>query len=254
MRKFMALLVCMYVMTHLALVGTSCKHEPLLDDTMTPVDTTGNPQDTTTNPGDTTTQGHPCNPDSVYFELDVLPILISNCAFSGCHDAASAKEDVILDSYANVISTGEVKPFDLNDSEIYKAITEDDPDKRMPPDQPALPQDQIDLIAKWIQQGAQNLTCDPGAGACDTVNVSYSQSILPVINTHCKGCHSGSTPSGGIDLGSYQGIKTVAQNGKLYGAISWASGFPKMPQGGDQLPDCTIARFKAWIDAGAQEN
>lgn len=253
MRKLLALLAGTYLILHLATLSTSCKHEPLLED-VNPVDTTGNPQDTTTNPNDTTTQGTPCDPDKIYFHQEVLPILISNCALSGCHNAASAEDGVILNSYENVMATGDVEPFNLNDSEIYEVLVEDDPDKRMPLNKPPLDQDKIQIIAKWILQGAKNLNCDPGAGGCNTDNISYSQTIAPVINTHCKGCHSGNTPSGGINLATHQGVKTVALNGKLYGAISWAPGSPKMPQGGNKLPDCTIAQFKSWIDAGAPQN
>lgn len=240
MRKYLALIASSCLMLHLVTVSTSCKHEPLLDEV--------------TNPVDTTAQGVPCDPDKVYFELEVLPILLSNCAFSGCHDAASAEDGVILDSYDQVIKTGKVKPFKPNDSKLYKVLVDNDADDRMPLDRPPLPQDQIALISKWIQQGATNLKCDPDAGACDSTNVTYTQSILPVINTYCKGCHSGTAPSGNIDLATYQGVKVVATNGKLLGSISWSSGFSKMPQGGNRLPDCTIAKFKTWIDGGAPEN
>jgi hypothetical protein len=213
------------------------------------------PIDTTGNPIDTTPDGTPCDPDVVYFETQVLPILISNCAMSGCHNAASAQKDVVLDSYDNVMATGKISPNNPDNSEVYELMTETDLDNRMPqPPAAALSQAQIAIIEKWIQQGAKNLTCDSNAGSCDTTDMSYAQSIKPVIDTYCKGCHSGSNPSGGLGLETYQGVKTVAQNGKLYGAISWGNGYQKMPQGGNQLPDCTIAQFKTWIDAGAPEN
>jgi len=247
MRKLLAYLAGIYLVLHLASAMTSCKHDPLFDQDLPPVDTTGNPVDTTV-------QGIPCDPDKIYFDLDVLPILLSNCAFSGCHDAASAQDGVILTNYENVMATADVRPFDLEGSDLHEVLVEDDPDKRMPYQLPPLGQAQIQIIEKWILQGAKNLKCDPDAGACDTVNVSYAQTIAPVIEAHCKGCHSGSAPSGGIDLASWQGVKTVALNGKLYGAISWASGAPKMPQGGNKLPDCTIAQFKSWIGAGAPQN
>jgi hypothetical protein len=60
-------------------------------------------------PVDTTATGTPCDPAVVYFEKDVLPILTSNCAYSGCHNAASAKDGIVLDNYANVIRTGKIK-------------------------------------------------------------------------------------------------------------------------------------------------
>lgn len=40
------------------------------------------------------------------------------------------------------------------ESELYKRLLDHDPDNRMPQDAPALEQNEIDLIAKWIDQGA----------------------------------------------------------------------------------------------------
>lgn len=232
----------------------SCKHSPIVDlpdptDTM-PDTTIIEPPDTT----DTIT-GVPCDPDVVYFDLQILPILKSNCAFSGCHDSASAEDGVILESYESVMATADVKPYRIDDSEIYEVLVDDDPDERMPPAPAApLPPDQIQLIAKWILQGAPDLHCDPDAGGCDTTAVTFSATVKPVIDTHCKGCHSSSSPSGGIDLSTWAGVKAVAESGQLYGAIAWLNGYTPMPQGSDQLPDCTIMQIKAWIDAGAPDN
>jgi uncharacterized membrane protein len=208
-----------------------------------------------TMPTDTTNNGVPCDPDLVYFDQEVLPIFISNCAFSGCHDANSAQEGIILDSYENVFNTGDVTPFNLDESDIYEVLVDDDEDDRMPP-APAnrLTADQIQIIAAWILQGAEDLSCDPDAGSCNTENVSFSDVVQPVIVTHCQGCHSGSSPSGGIDLSTHAGVKTVADNGKLIGAISWSPGFEAMPQGGDQLSDCTVDKIESWVNAGAPNN
>ncbi|MBI1223644.1 MAG: hypothetical protein GC192_00275 [Bacteroidetes bacterium] len=250
-RQLFLLAVIGYFVVAMATFGTSCKHPPLFDDDgLTPVDS----MDTTV-VIDTFPTGTPCDPDSVYFETDVLPILISSCAKSGCHNAASHEKGVILDSYANVVQTGDVRPFDLNGSDLYEVITETDPDKRMPqPPNAPLTQAQIQLIAKWINQGAQDLHCDPAFGACDTTNISFSQTLKPILNFYCVGCHSGAGASGNVHLDAYAGVKSVAQNGKLLGVISWAPGFQKMPQGGNQLDDCKIAKFKTWIDSGAPEN
>jgi uncharacterized membrane protein len=231
---------------------SSCKHSPIvIDDDLIPIDTTDNPIDTTV----VDTSGTPCDPDIVYFNLDILPILKSNCAFSGCHDAASAENGVILESYETTMQTADVEPFDLDESKLYRVIIETDEDKRMPrPPSAPLTASQINLIAKWILQGAENLECDPDAGVCDTEDVSFSAFVQPVIQDHCQGCHSGDTPTGGIDLTNHGNVKTIAETGRLYGAISWQTGYVKMPLGGDQLPQCTIDKFKSWIDAGSPDN
>lgn len=227
---------------------SSCRHSPImLDDDEMMIDTTENPMDTILS--------EPCDSNVVYFELEILPILVSNCAFSGCHDAASAQDGVILDSYANVITTADVEPFDLQDSEIYEVLVENDEEKRMPPiPTPPLAQDKIQLIAKWILQGAENLECDPDADGCETENISYSADIVPLLDTHCIGCHSGNPPLGGYDLSQHDGVKLVVDNGKMLDAIRWEPGTSNMPQGGEKLSDCAIDKIKSWIEAGALNN
>ncbi len=205
-------------------------------------------------PTDTTSTGTPCNPDIVYFERDILPILTTNCAFAGCHNAATASEGVKLDNYQNVVNTGKVKPFKPNDSKLYEVITENDPSDVMPPP-PAqkLTQVQINTIAKWINQGAKNEMCDFNSEPCNTTNVSYNNFIKPTLAA-CTTCHKTGNAGGGINLDSYTGIKSAADGGRLYGALSWAQGYKTMPQGGSKLTVCQLSKIKSWIDAGAPQN
>ena len=75
----------------------SCKHE---------LPTTGTIPPDPPPVGDTTTS---CDPNKIYFQQQVLPILVSNCAKSGCHDNASHQDGVILTSYSSVITTADVQ-------------------------------------------------------------------------------------------------------------------------------------------------
>lgn len=104
--------------------------------------------------------GNPCHPDTVYFNRDVLPLLLSSCAYSGCHDAATALDGVILNNYENVIQTADVRPGNPNGSDLYEVLIEDNPSKRMPLGQDPWSNDKIELVRKWILQGAKNLSCD----------------------------------------------------------------------------------------------
>jgi hypothetical protein len=238
MKIISQLLILLFVPLSISIIATSCKHEPVYP--KTPVN-------------DTTSTINNCDPDSVYFTNEVLPIFVSNCAKSGCHDASTAQNGVVLDSYNNIVNTGDVRPGDPSDSEVYEMITETDPDDRMPPPpNTPLTSDQIALIRKWIMQGAKNLTCT--SDACDTSNVTFSASIKPLLQNKCVGCHSGSTPSGGHDFTTHAGVQPVAQSGRLYGAVNHMSGFVPMPQGGTKLANCDIRKIKIWIDAGAQNN
>lgn len=94
-------------------------------------------------------------------------------------------------------------------------------------------------------------------GACDVnpATTKFSNSINPLFNSYnCLGCHGGSNSSGGVNLSTYAGVKTVVDNGRLFGAVSHAPGFSPMPQGGGKMSECDIKKIKAWIDAGAPNN
>lgn len=96
---------------------------------------------------------------------------------------------------------------------------------------------------------------NPGNGTCDTIGVTYNGTVVPLLQASgCLGCHSGGAPSGNISLASFTSVKAAAQNGKLYGAINHSPGFSPMPQGGNKMSSCNIAKIKAWIDAGSINN
>ena len=235
----------------------SCVHDPFTPVDSNPIDTTGNPIDTTGNPIDTTGQDTTiikCDSNLVYFEQDVLPLIISNCAKSGCHDAITHEEGYNLTSYAKIMSSGIVKPNRPDNSKLIKVLKETGEDAMPPYPNQRLTQEQIALLTKWINQGAKDTSCTETVITCNTVNVSYSGFIAPLFTTFCNGCHSGGNPSGGLLLNSYNGVKAVAQNGRLIGAISWSAGFQKMPQSGNKLSNCSIDKIQAWINDGAPNN
>jgi hypothetical protein len=122
-----------------------------------------------------------------------------------------------------------------------------------PPPFNALSADQKKIIADWIRQGATNDKCDQ-SNTCDTLAVSFSKIILPIINTHCKTCHSGSTPFGNVFLTNFAEVRNYALNGKLVCVINWNNGCPKMPSGGQKLDDCSINQIENWINQGSQNN
>ena len=90
---------------------------------------------------------------------------------------------------------------------------------------------------------------------CDDSNVTYSTTIKSILAKYeCTTCHTGPAPSGNFVLTSYSSVKAKVLDNRLLGAISHASGFSPMPQGGQKLSDCEISKVKKWIDAGAPEN
>lgn len=228
----------------------SCKREPVFVGELPtiPVDSTGIVDTTPVYVNE-----HPCDPDSVYFGAQVLPILASNCTLSGCHDVQSHREGVILTDYAKVMATGGIKLNSPSSSKIYKSLNESGEDRMPPLPYAALTADQKALILKWIQQGAQDLHCD---GGCDTTNVTFANSVKPLVDLRCKGCHGANNPGGGIKLTNYDEIKTTALSGELYGSISLDPNYVPMPYpaGSAMMPSCEIDVIRIWIEDGSPNN
>lgn len=231
-------------------IGTGCKHQ----ETPRPASGTNG---TGTSPTPTPNPNPSPNPNqtpvdtALCFQRDILPIFLSNCAMSGCHDAISRQDGFQFTDYNSIVKK-EFVPGNANATELYEKITEDDDDKRMPPPpRPGLTSTQIALIKRWINEGAKNTTCNSG---CDSTNFKYSTAIKPLTEQYCKGCHNAAAASGGIVLDSYDGVKTVALNGKMLGAIKHMAGYQPMPQGGSKLSDCQILQVEKWVAAGAQNN
>ena len=95
----------------------------------------------------------------------------------------------------------------------------------------------------------------PELGSCDTVNVSYSASIYPLLNNNCLSCHSAKTSKdkgGDITLEGYSNV--VDYKEAILGSIRHENGSKPMPKNGDKLKDCLIRQFEIWVDAGYPNN
>jgi len=194
----------------------------------------------------------PCDPDTVYFQNQIMPLINSSCATTDCHNKLTDEQEVLLVDYASVIEYGDIKPGDPWDSELFEKIMENDPEDRMPPP-PSNPltAEQKNLIKTWIEQGAKNNSCEEG---CDTTDVTFSGSVWPTIETNCLGCHSGPQPTGDIPLTDYVSVVAAVNSGRLLGAISHSEGYSPMPKNAPMLIECKIDQFKIWIEDGTPNN
>ena len=199
----------------------------------------------------TCTREHIDSLEGVCFERDVLPIFQSNCTQSGCHNSQSRESGYDLSSYSTIISKG-IKPGNYRASKIYKVLVAG---SGVMPQSPysRLTNEQITTIAVWIEDGAKDTICTD-SGLCDTTTVSYSASVLPILQLHCTGCHSGGNPEGGINYSSYSGVKATVSAGKLLGSIQHTAGYLEMPKNANKLSSCKINTIQAWINAGAPNN
>lgn len=90
--------------------------------------------------------------------------------------------------------------------------------------------------------------------SCDTTSFTFSKNIQPILTQSCTSCHSKGNESGAVNLDNYASVAQSAKNGSLYGSMSHANGFSKMPKNAAKLSDCKILLVKKWIDAGALNN
>ena len=192
----------------------------------------------------------PCDPSKVYFEQDIAPILQSNCAKSGCHDAGSHVEGLNLTTYSGIMEI--VKSGNASGSKLHKVITTSDPGDLMPPGAP-LTADQISKISQWISDGALNNSCE-NSGTCVSTNMSFATNIKPILDANCLGCHSSAGGvSGGYDFSSYNGVKSAVTAAKLYESVVQTGSAVSMPPA-SKLSQCNIDQIKSWVDAGAPNN
>lgn len=88
---------------------------------------------------------------------EVQPIFKESC--TGCHGSQNPKEGLDLSSYASVMKGASdeqvIKPDDPDNSLLFKAISGKPGVKRMPPIGPPLDKAKVELIRRWIENGAK---------------------------------------------------------------------------------------------------
>jgi hypothetical protein len=93
---------------------------------------------------------------SVDFFRDVLPVLETKCF--DCHRGGKAKGGLKLDALAEALKGGDSGPAitagQPDKSEMIARVTSDDVEAVMPPKGGPLPKEQIEVLRKWIAEGA----------------------------------------------------------------------------------------------------
>lgn len=96
---------------------------------------------------------------------------------------------------------------------------------------------------------------------CDTtVAISYVNDIKPILDDRCgtSSCHA----PGGLDLSTYDQVKLFATanpdgSSPLYSVVSWdgVASASQMPKGSTtKIDDCSLAKIRLWVKAGAPNN
>ncbi len=227
--------------------------------------------------------GAPKPGEPIDFTNHVLPILEDRC-FS-CHQepydkngrTIQPKAGLALNTYelvmkgnldATVVTAG-----DVEDSYLHEVLTlDEDDDMFMPPKGGPLTPEQIDIIKRWIEEGAKPKA--GGGGVADASGgISFHDHIFPILEERCLDCHgepyvkNGRTihPKAGLALDTYEAVLKGNLDGEiidrgeheestLYVVITLDPDDSElMPPKGDPLTEEEIELIKNWIDEGAKE-
>ena len=227
--------------------------------------------------------GAPKPGEPIDFTNHVLPILEDRC-FS-CHQepyekngrTIQPKAGLALNTYelvmkgnldATVVTAG-----DVEDSYLHEVLTlDEDDDMFMPPKGGPLTPEQIDIIKRWIEEGAKPKA--GGSGVADASGgISFHDHIFPILEERCLDCHgepyvkNGRTihPKAGLALDTYEAVLKGNLDGEiidrgeheestLYVVITLDPDDSElMPPKGDPLTEEEIELIKNWIDEGAKE-
>lgn len=227
--------------------------------------------------------GMPKPGEPIDFTNHVLPILEDRCF--NCHQETYKKNGKTIHPKAGLaLNTYElvmkgnlddtvVTAGNVEDSYLHEVLTlDEDDDMFMPPKGGPLTPEQIDIIKRWIEEGAQ-----PKAGGSATADasgaISFHDHIFPILEERCLDCHGepyvqrGRTihPKAGLALNTYEAVLKGNLDGEiinrgnheestLYVVITLDPDDSEvMPPKGDPLSEEEIDLIKNWIDEGAKE-
>jgi hypothetical protein len=93
------------------------------------------------------------------------------------------------------------------------------------------------------------------SSSCDTINVTYSGTIVPILSNNCYSCHSNKTAAtsgNNIPLENYTDV--TSRIDAVAGSINHTGSFSSMPKNGGKLKVCSLTQFDIWIRKGMINN
>jgi len=98
---------------------------------------------------------------------------------------------------------------------------------------------------------------EPVPCTADTVNVTYSLVVSPIIQANCLDCHNTAnyqTKGSFQNFDQFSVLQGHALSGRLMKCLRHEPLSPPMPKDRAKLSDCDLARIQTWVDAGALNN
>lgn len=215
----------------------------------------------------------------ISFETQIAPILNERCV--NCHGAQRASSNLKLDTFAGMKQGGRngvlLIPGNPNNSLIIRKLTATG-NQRMPRNGAPLALNQIQLIGRWIAEGArfdgQKETDPIGAStkkkkepvkvvmATGNEKVSFMEDVAPWMLDFCLRCHSGNNPASEFSVVTFEDILRGGESGsvivpgkpdesRLWHLVGLQDPI-KMPQGQALLKRKNAQDLKTWIAEGAR--
>jgi Protein of unknown function (DUF1553)/Protein of unknown function (DUF1549)/Planctomycete cytochrome C/Concanavalin A-like lectin/glucanases superfamily len=217
----------------------------------------------------------------VVFATQIRPILASRCY--PCHGPDIQQHGLRLDSLQAILTGAAnekvVIPGDSPNSHIVRRLLGLE-QPQMPYGGPPLSTEQIDLVRKWIDEGAQGPdSTEPLTAAAAPSNdvkaahnasekrVDFSRDIRPILSDECFTCHGPEEKSrqGNLRLDTKESafaerngygiiVPGSSATSRLYQKISSKDDAFRMPPAwsGRSLTPKQIELFRQWIDQGAK--
>ena len=194
----------------------------------------------------------------VSFEREVLPLLEKRC--NQCHHPEKQRGGLDLTRIETMRRGGDelgatIIPGKPDESPLIRTLT-GAVEPTMPENGEPLPEEEIDLLRRWIAEGAND---DSPTFSSEAI-AFFEREIRPILAQRCFKCHAGEQPEHGLRLTSRHGILVGGLRGPaavpgepsaslLVKAIRH-DGDLKMPRNGDRLSETQVAAFEKWIELG----
>lgn len=189
------------------------------------------------------------------FERDVLPIVTAKCL--SCH-GGNSMVGLDLRTAASLFKGSHNGPVLVKgspeESLLYKKISS----RMMPPEafNRPLTEAEIETIRLWIEGGALSDAREEIILSEQEIE-KFNHEALPVLKTHCVGCHGGGEPMGGLDLRSLASLLRGSQNGPVIVEGSAdasilirkvSAGAMPPPGMGPRVDKKDLDRLRHWVD------
>jgi WD40 repeat protein len=118
--------------------------------------------------------------EPVSYFRDVRPLLMANC--NACHKPDKMKAELDMTTYTSLMKGGKhgkvVEPGDPDNSDLIDQITGDEPS--MPKDADPLKAHQIELLTRWVKEGAHDDTPAPGTQKVPTPTYTVAPAVTAI--------------------------------------------------------------------------